>query len=397
MTEMNRDTTKTAFGDYDFGLTPYEEARASKLHAESIICDMLYWGPIGYLSYTQNMEDELHDLFEANRNPAWINFVAYYQAQNKAIHDKLPEFKQCWDASGVTAGCRKVEFSSWEFFAAGFGWHIAMFDKLPWIIKALTADDIRRAKADGKHAVWINAQLSTGICSNFLDLLDPAYNLGLRMVQLTYNTMNLIGAGCTERTDAGLSIYGAEVIAKMNDLGIIVDTGHCGRQTTLDACELSNAPVVASHTGARGISNVARTKTDEEIKAIARTGGVIGVYTVPFFLSSVKKANIENMLDHIDYIVNAVGWEHTGIGTDWPLSMPKSIQKRSMLPWALKAGHRAEDGVNEVRVLENLKGFDDYRDFPNITRGLVKRGYKDNEIKGILGENFLRVAQQVWK
>jgi membrane dipeptidase len=141
----------------------------------------------------------------------------------------------------------------------------------------------------------------------------------------------------------------------------------------------------------------ARGKSDEEFKAVADSGGVIGIVTVPFFLAppptAGKKITIESMFDHIDYVANLVGWEHVAIGTDWPMAMSKTFLMERFLPWAYKAGFRKEDRVDEMR--DNLVGFDDYRDFPNITRGLVKRGYSDEQIKGILGENFLRVFKEI--
>jgi membrane dipeptidase len=395
---MSGKATKRRFGDFDFGLNPEEEARASKLHKESIVIDMLYWGPSTHLSITAEMEKELLDFFKATHDLDWTTGRGIYQAQNMAARGEFPQFKEDWDASGITAGNRTVEFSSWEYFAAGFAANILLFDRLPWVVKALTAGDIRRAKAEGKHAAWINTQLTTGIEKNFFDLLEHAHAMGLRMVMLTYNLWNLIGAGCTERTDAGISNYGANVIERMNELGIIVDTGHCGRQTTLDACELSSKPVIASHTAAQGLHLHPRAKEDEELKALADTGGIIGVYSIPHFIapppSEGKRVGMNEWLDHIDYIANLVGWEHVGIGTDWPMALPKSILEEVFVQFSLKAGFRPDkDRIEEV--VANLDGFDDYRDFPNVTRGLVKRGYSEEQIRGILGENFLRVFEEV--
>ena len=389
---MGTDTTHEQFGSYDFGLTPEEELRAAKLHTESIITDMLYWGPCSYRHFTLEMEKELCTFWSTYHDPVKTNQLAMFYPSRLAVRHEFPVFKESWDASGITAGNRMVGFATYEEFAHTFGYDIALFDNLPWLIKALRAEDIRRAKVEGKHAAWINTQLGHGISTNFLELIEPAYNLGLRMIQLTYNSMNLIGAGCTERTDAGVSNYGAKVIALMNKLGIIIDVSHCGRQTTLDACSISKTPVVVSHATAEEVYKHARGKNDEELHAVAETGGVIGVVTVPFFLAPDEVVGIEAMLDHIDYITNLVGWQHVGIGTDWPMPMPKSILKDSFSQFTFEAGFRVEDKIDPCI---NLVGFDDYRDFPNITRGLVKRGYKDEQIRGLLGENFLRVFKEV--
>jgi membrane dipeptidase len=392
------DKDQECFGVFDYNLTPDEEIRATDLHRTSIVIDMLYWGPSTKLSLTNEMAQELVDTFKATGDVDAVTLKGIYQAQHMNSKGKFPRFKEDWDASGVTAGNRMVEFSSWETFAASLAYNIAMFDRTDWVIKALAPGDIRRAKAEGKHAAWINSQLATGIEKNFIELLEPAYEMGLRMVMLTYNLWNLIGAGCTERTDAGISSYGADCIAKMNELGIIVDTGHCGRQTTLDACILSKKPVIASHTAARAVYPHKRAKTDEELKALAGTGGVIGVYNLPFFIAPPQengtKASMNHWLDQIDYIADLVGWTHVGIGTDWPMPLPDTILMEAFLPGSLKRGFDAErDRLGSS--LDTLDGFADYRDFPNVTRGLVKRGYSDEQIKGILGENFLRVFEAV--
>ena len=390
---MKTKDVKSEFGVYDFGLSAEEEERAEQLHAESIIIDMLYWGPCTYLSYTKEMKNELENLWNSpQRNPSKTIFGAHMQPIRLAIAGKFPEYKKCWDDSGVTGGNRYVELYPHDLFASLFGCYIAQFDNMPWMVKALRADDFRRAKVEGKHAGFITTQLTQPISMDLLELVDSAYNLGLRMLMLTYNYMTFVGSGCTERTDAGISNYGAQLISRMNELGIIVDVSHCGRQTTLDACKLSKKCVVASHTSAEGVYKHARAKSDEEFRAIAETGGVIGVYTMAFALGSGKGLTIESTLDHLDYIANLVGWEHVGIGTDWPMAMPKSTAQNVLTPMAAGMGFRPEDKWDSMT---NLIGFDDYRDFPNITRGLVKRGYSDEQIKGILGENFLRVFKGV--
>jgi membrane dipeptidase len=266
---------------------------------------------------------------------------------------------------------------------------MAQFDRFPWLIKALSAGDIRRAKREGKRAGYISNQ-NLGDLGGNIDLLEPLHTAGMRMIQLTYNQMNGIGAGCTERTDAGVSHLGVRAIERMNALGIIVDTGHCGRQTTLDACALSEKPVVASHTSAAAVYPVDRAKSDEELRALAASGGVIGVYAVPFFLAPGEGATVEAMLDHIDYIANLAGWKHVGVGTDWPLAASRAAVRHLDIG-AAEVGFRTEHNLDSAT---NLIGFDDYRDFPNITRGLVKRGYDDEQIKGILGENFVRVFEE---
>lgn len=379
------------FGDYDFGLTAEQESRATKLHQDSIVVDMLFQGPLGYRHYTEERIEATKAEFEKNKRYEEVFWTEPVDSIRLAAAGKLPEYKQVWDESGITAANRDLrvtdplQMTKWAAMAT------LEFDSHDWLIKALKAQDIRRAKAEGKHAMFFNHQAMNAVNVD-LNWMDVAYEFGLRVFMLTYNSMTNVGAGCTERTNAGLSTFGVQVVEHLNKLGVVVDTSHCGKQTTLDACKFSKAPVVATHATAEKVYFHARGKSDEELKAIADTGGLIGVVTVPFFLGAGNTVSIEAFLDHMEYIIDLVGWEHVGIGTDWPMMSSKWTLQNIMNPMARGIGFREEDGIDSAR---NLVGFDDYRDMPNITRGLVGRGYSDEQIKGVLGENFLRVFEQI--
>jgi membrane dipeptidase len=382
--------TQEQFATFDFGLTEEQEAHAAELHQESIVCDLLFQGPCGYRSFTPEMEAEVQEEYQTHGSDLEYLFSAMGKTAAYALRGECPDFKLCWDESGLTGANRQAPVAFTDKTAPRWGQTTAQFDTFPWLIKALTAEDIRRAKREGRHAGYVTNQ-NAGEIGPHLELLDALFNMGMRMIQLTYNAMNSIGAGCTERVDAGVSHFGIRLIERMNELGIIVDTGHCGRQTTLDACAISKKPVVASHTSAAGVYTVDRAKSDEELRALAGTGGVIGVYAVPFFLAPGEGVTVEAMLDHIDYIATLVGWQHVAIGTDFPLSGSKEAVRR-LDTGGLEVGFRPEHNLNTAT---NLIGFDDYRDFPNFTRGLVKRGYDEEQIRGIIGGNFVRVFEQV--
>jgi membrane dipeptidase len=265
------------------------------------------------------------------------------------------------------------------------------FFKLPWLRKVTKAEHARQCKKDGVIGLYAHWQ-PLNPAPRSLDALTQAYQRGLRSFMLTYNRMDNIGVGCTERFDAGLSNYGIDVVRLCNEIGMIVDTSHCGHMTTMDACKFSKRPVNANHTCAKALSDVARAKSDDALKAIADTGGVIGVVTVPFFLTeNTRGATIEVMLDHVEYIAERVGWRHVSLGTDWPLQAPTDALKQTMRAEFIEHGFKPD----EIDVTDRLDGFDDYRDLPNITRGLVKRGFSDEQIRGILGENALRVFGEV--
>jgi membrane dipeptidase len=398
------------FADFDFGLSDEQEARAARLHAETIVIDMLFQGPVGYLSYGEQLQADVERrraeqglTMPGNDGASLYPWVCI--AQDEPVRAALrgdETFRTCWEQSGVVGGNRMFGPGG-VVYAPGLmeleGWAVAQmqFDAFPWLRKGLRAADFREAKAAGQRVGFVSAQDTIGLDPKLRNL-QFLHDFGLRMLMLTYNVQNLVGAGCTERSDTGLSNYGANVVERLNDLGIIVDTAHSGRQTTLDACTLSRHPVVASHTTAAAVYHHDRGKSDEELRALAATGGVIGVNSVPFFLgagdANGENVTIECMLDHIDYIADHVGWQHVGIGSDWPMQ----VDKATLAAWASWSANSIERGFrpeHNTTNIADLVGFRDYRDFPNITRGLVARGHSDEQIKGILGENFLRVFEQV--
>lgn len=374
------------FGNWDFGLNAEQEERAAKLHAESIIIDTLFQGPCGYRSFDAEMQQQLETEYARHGDPKKGLFSAVDMPVRMAVEGRFPEFERCWKDSGITAGNRQTGGDSVEEAFEYFALAQAQFDQLPWLIKATKVEDIRRAKAEGKCAGFVSMQNTLDIGTN-LDRLNQYYDMGMRMIQLTYNSVNFVGGGCTDRVDCGVTDFGVKFIERMNKLGMIVDISHCGRQTTLDACALSTSPVVASHTSAMGVHKHDRAKDDDALKAIAASGGYVGVYLVSMFLTDKKVSTIEDFLDHVDYIANLIGPQFIGIGSDWPMQAPEWGVQR-LAEYAMDIGFRPEHGL---AAPVNVEGFDDYRDFPNITRGLVSRGYSDEQIRGILGENFLRV------
>ncbi|MDP6810406.1 MAG: membrane dipeptidase [Kiritimatiellia bacterium] len=378
---------------WDFGLSEEQEARAAQLHQDSIIVDMMNQHPGGMNIFRELdprlVEQALGDIDEGLSGVGHA-ILAPYRIAATGQSDLI---EQWWRQSGVDVGVFGVGMGPPHVTSAMSGYR-ELYDviwSLEWTRKVTTAADIRQAKAEGDIAFYGYCQPVYGLSAN-LDDVDAAYEQGLRVLMLTYNRQDYVGAGCTEPNNAGLSRYGEQVVERCNDLGIIVDTSHCGKQTTLDACRLSTTPVFANHACAQGVYGHARGKSDEEIDAIAATGGVVGVVTVPFFLSPDAEPSVEVVLDHIDYIAERVGPEHVGIGTDWPMQAPEDVIQATLGAIVDEIGFREEDNISTTKT---LVGFEDYRDMPNITRGLVARGYADDDIRGILGENFLRVYEAV--
>ncbi len=381
-------------GTYPFGLSTAEEDRASRLHAESIVIDLLsqHAGGNIFAAYPP----ALQAAYQARMAEVGRGFLgiaeSLYWPYEQSLSGASDLIRDWYRESGLTCGTYHIVLHDGHH-PVGLRWNelTARYASLPWMRYVTTAAEIRAAKRDGVLACYANCQPTIPIPRD-LTTIDTAYARGLRSLMLTYNRMDNVGAGCTERVDGGLSRYGLDVVKRCNQLGIIVDTSHCGPATTLDACRHSTRPVNANHTCARSVYPSARGKTDEALRAIADTGGVIGVVAVPFFLAPPPRGTMDDMLDHIDYIANLVGWQHVAIGTDWPMQAPDAVLRVTLQPEEADLGFRPEDNVD---VTNRLIGFDDVRDFPNVTRGLVKRGYSDEAIKGILGENALRVFAEV--
>jgi membrane dipeptidase len=390
---MNRASSSNAalglhpdgFGNYDFSLSAPLEERVARLHADATIVDAIWWGPVTYRSFTADMESALKTSFERKHDVTDLMNAAQRMPGRLAVETGYSDYRANWDSSGVTAGHVEVQVGDPRLLLEGVSHVQYLVDHLPWLRKALVARDFRDAKREGGHALYLQCQPTPPISRDF-GLVDLAYDAGLRVLQLSYNVQDAIATGCTDRSGGGVSRLGAKLIARLNALGIIVDTSHCNAQSVLDACHISDRPVIVSHTTSSALYPHDRGISDETAIAIAETDGVIGVVAVPFFLQA-GAASIETMLDHIDHFVRTVGWQHVAIATDWPMAGPKWAVGEYET-WMLANGFRQEHGF---AMTQNLLGFDDYRDFPNITRGLVARGYSDQQVLAILGENFLRV------
>ncbi|MGH9318510.1 MAG: dipeptidase [Vicinamibacteria bacterium] len=256
--------------------------------------------------------------------------------------------------------------------------------------------DVERARNEGKLGVLVNFQNSTALGTD-LNRLDLFYGLGLRQMQITFNWRNWVGDGCTERTQAGLSYFGVDLVEKMNGLGVIVDVGHTGSQTTLDAIEVSKKPIVFSHTNCKAICDHPRNKTDEQIVALAKKGGVMGMTTFNWFVSDKPRSTLDDLLDHYDHAIRLVGADHVAIGSDF--SLPGWKGREPDEEWERHAGLYGE------REWKALKGrfppyideVNDERRYWTIAQGLEKRGHSVSDIEKILGLNFLRVYKEVLK
>jgi membrane dipeptidase len=262
--------------------------------------------------------------------------------------------------------------------------HLAHSGQYP-VRLATTVADFREAKQSGQLAVGLHFQGGNPIEAD-LDLIDAFHALGVRVFQLTYNARNFIGDGCLEEANAGLSTFGRKVIRRLTERKIAIDISHVGERTSLEALDLAAGPVVATHANARVVCDSPRNLTDEQIRAVAASGGVIGLCGFPAFVSPAPIPTLDQLIDHADYISELVGSQHVGLGLDFAIEDegdydyygydPRYYPRP---PWTWPTG---------------LDDF--FLDAPHITAALKQRGYTDDEVRGILGENFLRAFAQIW-
>ena len=263
------------------------------------------------------------------------------------------------------------------------------------VVLVRTGRDIEKAKREGKFGIIMGSQ-NADILGGSLSLLSVYKRLGLRIIQLSYYEQNLLGEGCGERTDGGLSNFGVEVVKEMNRLGLVIDVSHCGDQVTMDAIECSREPVMVTHANARALCSHERNKTDEQIKTLAEKGGVIGLnaFSITCEVRKSIRPTLEDLLDMADYIVRLVGPDYVSLGLDiYPSLTEETFMQRSQLYPQLSA----KWGIFERNIFYNDDGTVDFTLFPEITKRLVARGYSNNDIEKILGLNFLRVFKTICK
>ncbi len=275
-------------------------------------------------------------------------------------------------------------------------WDQRIQDNTDKLIMAASAVDFERAKQEGKMAVMFGFQNATMI-ENSVDNFDILYQAGTRCIQLTYNSRNLLGDGCTERTNAGLSEFGVAAVERMNQLGIMVDLSHCGRQTTLDGIQFSNPGACFTHTMCETLyPQHPRAKTDEQIRAMADKGGVMGIIGLGYMIGPDPggETTIETYVDHIDHAVKRGGIDHVGLAADFAIQGISSYATREN--WYDPRLIQFKPSY-EVRWPPWIPELDTPDRYKIVARILDKRGYRFEDIEKILGLNWLRYFREVLK
>jgi membrane dipeptidase len=250
--------------------------------------------------------------------------------------------------------------------------------------------DFARVKGSGKIGILPGLQ-------NAQHFRRPAdvpffFGLGERVSQLTYNSRNLIGNGSTERRDEGISDFGVSIIEQMNKTGMAIDVSHCGDRTTLDAFELSKMPVLITHSNCRALApGHPRCKTDDAIRAVGKSGSVMGITGVRNFVKNTEPTTVEDVIDHFDHVRKLIGTEHLGVGSDMDLDGYDDLPAE-----ALKQLRASYKDTYSFRDKIDIEGLDHPKRMFDLTEGLIRRKYSDAEIRGVLGGNFVRVLGEIW-
>ena len=292
---------------------------------------------------------------------------------------------------GLTAA--NCTCSVWEGFEATTRniaeWKRSFREHADLIMPVRAAADIRRAKEAGKTGVVLGFQ-NVSAFEDRLGYIGLFKELGVGVVQLAYNTQNLIGTGCYESVDRGLSDFGREAVAEMNRVGILCDLSHVGAKTSEDTILASTKPVAYTHVAPAALKAHPRNKSDAQIRFIAERGGFVGVTMFPPFLARGVKATVDDYVAAIDHVVSVAGEDCVGIGTDFTQD-----QDRAFFDWLTHDKGYARELV-EFGEIVNPEGIRRIGDFPNLTAAMERARWPERKIRKVMGENWLRVLGEVW-
>ena len=383
------DLLKPSRRDLDYGL---------RLHSESLVFDAYGFSPRAALD-----GNAVRSLMEEGASEMELQDQREDMAMTRAaaIERERDEFIRAWNAAGVTCifqNCGEESSDPLRLIK-----RLARFtyltDHLRGVLRrAVTPEDVEKAHAGGEGCLYFTGNgvpltQQWNSVEDELRYVRVFFQLGIRMMHVTYNRRNRLGDGCAETANGGLSDFGRAAVEEMNKVGVIVDVAHAGWQTSLDSARASARPMVASHTTCAAIYPHIRSKPDEVVRAIADTGGYVGICCIPRFLRGT--GDIQALLDHIDYAIKTFGADHVAIGTD--------VAYRSQFT-ADEAGKIPRRGPSRIRFAA-LWPEDDFATLPSMTRslawtnwpvftvGMVQRGHSDEAIRKVLGGNVLRVAR----
>lgn len=372
-----------------------------ELHRSSFVFDAYGFMPAG-----GGHNRRLDGLIEANAGRDQLRDAREEFAKDSSFDspEQVELLKAGWEYAGVDCIFQNagVEGNDVERMLKRLSFFTHVVDRFPEIFeRAAFADRLEAIRARGHRALYLTTNgvpipRKLDSKEEALEQIGVFFRLGIRMMHLTYNRRNLIGDGCAETSDAGLSDFGRAVIEEMNHIGVIPDVAHSGQRTSLEAALHSRKPVVASHTVAGALSTHYRGKCDDVIEAICKSGGYVGICGIPEFLQ--RTADIRALIDHVEYVARKFGVEHVAIGTDRSEILAPAVTERQIPPArAIWESYWSPVKGGEINVSEEQFKSITWSNWPLFTVGLVQRGFSDDEIKKIIGGNVLRVAIETLK
>ena len=399
-------------------MTPEE---ALQFHKNTLIVDSQQPGATSGLLFNTKMKQALKNFIDEGKTRREIRILLQAMATKEIQNspEAANEYMDIWEEAGVdvasaTYAATEPPETAFETSLTSIAQARSIIDALSGRLRlVLKASDIEKIYQDRARGVIFDFQDTTPFGTD-LDRVNLFYNLGLRVVQLTYNLRNLVGDGCTERYKTGLTYFGHEMVGKLNEMNMLIDVSHSSEQVGWDTLEASNSPIVVTHSTSNSITYHDRGKSDDLIKAIAERGGFFGVAAIGGFIHDKTGATLDHFVDHVIHLINIMGIDHVGIGCDkcgpgpgtesnieFPESLgpfdtsylykkdPNPKSTRGSFSWA---GFRQEHRLSDQHRIQN---FDRFTDWPNITLKLIERGFNEEQLKKILGLNYLRVFKEV--
>lgn len=305
-----------------------------------------------------------------------------------------------WDAifDGLMDGILNIHSKhgwKWTEVIHDLGMRLCDLAHQDFVFHATTVDDILRAHREGRVA-WIAHLEGAAMIENELDRIDVLYGLGVRCLGVAYSEGNALGAGLKEPGDGGLTRFGRKAVARMNQVGMLIDCSHCGDQTTLDTIAASAKPIVLTHIGARALWDSSRLAPDEVLRACAGKGGVIGVEAAPHttITRNRPRHSLDSVMEHFEYIKDLVGIDHVTFGPDTLYGDHVGLHGVYAGALSIEEAQAAATPFPRVEYVEGIEN--PTESSVNLVRWLVKGGYGDADIAKVMGGNVLRVLRDVW-
>jgi membrane dipeptidase len=363
---------------YQGGLTSEQAERAAALLRDSLVIS-LHDHPV---RYPARMEDTPAYNRASRQHTAYAGLAA---SGMTVVFDNMMDGTACITGNAPWR---------WNDIIADLGLRQADLARQRPVMMVRELADIDEARRSGRVGIVFGLEAATPV-ENEIDRLDVLYGLGLRQIGIAYSDANTLGSGLNETSDGGLTDFGRRCVTRMNTLGLAIDVSHSSDRTALDTCERSDAPVLITHAGARAVWDTPRMKPDEVLRAVAATGGVIGMSAAPHTTLSGAhpRHTIESVMDHFRYCAGLVGIEHVAFGPDTLYGDHVGLHRvfGHLLGLGRASSAPPFERVEYVDGLENPT-----ENFANICGALVKDGLSDAEIQAVLGGNIYRALQSAW-